>query len=120
VREDDEVDRVEVQDDGDVGGARQRGGDVHRGDLGGEHHPEDAQRPPLLARDPQAGQAAGDPRPSEDDDAPDEEAYRGQAERRGVLEPDLDRDGVDAPEQGSQQRQRGAAEVYRDVAHRVR
>src|SRR5262249_48361213 len=112
VGEHDGLHRIEIQDDGDVGGGRHRRGDVHRSHLHGEEH---AERPPLLGRDAEAAQPTRAGRPHHDDRAAQQEAQRGQPERWRVFEAGLDRHGVDAPEERGEQRATGAAQIDRPV-----
>jgi hypothetical protein len=111
MREHDGVDRVEVEHHGAVRRAGQRRADVHQADLRREDSAQNQERSPLVAREREAGQPAGEPAPQRDDQAAHEKAHPGQPQRRGVEQTQLDCDRVATPEERHEQREGGARRI---------
>lgn len=72
-------------------------------------------RPPLVGLDGQAPQPSRSPRPERDHEAAHQETVRPQPQRRRPREPELDGDGIGAPEQRHGEGQDGAPEIDRAI-----
>ena len=102
VGEEDDVDRVGVQEHRGVAGGREPDADVEETELGREEEAQPEERPALAAARGGTAPASTGPSPRTHS-AADREPERGEHEGRRVRHADLDRDGVPAPQRREQQ-----------------